>query len=326
MELNLLTFYPFNEYGLWPCGNQFSPWRRPPRYAIIVDPEPAHCEIEFMKTYRYTEFNWISTADWVFNMGLKKDPKQLAKFLAYLLGRRPDEFGLVPDRDGYVKIKDLLKSLSEEDGWKYVRRSNLDEILLTLDDRPFEIDDNRIRAADRSALPQSAPADVENMPPLLYTCIRKKAYPAVAGKPVRPSNVHGVLLTPDQDMALRIGRRIDSNPVMLTIHVQTCIDSGTLFMQSGEQLYTAPEIPAEGYTGPSLLKEKKEALKNDKRKQDKEKENSKPFTPGGFFLDLDKTKEEKEYEGRKRRKKDIEREKDRKLNRRRKERLRGEEF
>lgn len=272
--------------------------------------------------FKYTDFYWISTADWVRNMGVKKDPKQLAKFLAYVLGRKPGEFGLVPDKDGYIKIKDLLKALSEEEGWKYVRRSSLDEMLITLSDQPFEIDDNRIRASDRSRLPKSEPARAEDMPPLLYTCVRKKAYPAVSGKPIRPSHLHGVLMSSDQEMALRIGRRIDSNPVLLTVHVQTCIDSGTLFVQSGDTLFTAPEIPAEGYTGPSLLKEKKEALKKENQKKEKAKEQSKPFTPGSFFPDFGKTKEEKEYEERKRRKKDIEREKSRKQDRRRKERMR----
>ena len=33
--------------------------------------------------------------------------KKQAKFLAYILGVHPDEFGLVPDKEGFVKIKDL---------------------------------------------------------------------------------------------------------------------------------------------------------------------------------------------------------------------------
>ena len=32
-------------------------------------------------------------------MGQGKPPKQLAKYISYILGRRPDEFGLVPDTD-----------------------------------------------------------------------------------------------------------------------------------------------------------------------------------------------------------------------------------
>jgi hypothetical protein len=39
---------------------------------------------------------------------------KLAKMLFYMLGRHPEEFCLLPDENGYVKIKDLMKALGEE--------------------------------------------------------------------------------------------------------------------------------------------------------------------------------------------------------------------
>ena len=65
-------------------------------------------------------------------MNLQRSPKQLAKLLDYILSRRPDEFGLVTDADGYIKIKELLKAVNEEDGLGYVRRAHLNEIFLQL--------------------------------------------------------------------------------------------------------------------------------------------------------------------------------------------------
>ena len=47
-------------------------------------------------------------------MGTRKSVKQLEKWLKYILERRPDEFGLVPNPEGYVKIKDLLKAIGED--------------------------------------------------------------------------------------------------------------------------------------------------------------------------------------------------------------------
>ena len=60
------------------------------------------------------------------------DLKKQARFLKYILGLRPDEFGLVPDRDGYVKIKDLLKAVHEEAGWRSFRQANINEMMLSL--------------------------------------------------------------------------------------------------------------------------------------------------------------------------------------------------
>ena len=95
-------------------------------------------------------------------MARQKSPKQLSKFISYMLGRKPAEFGLVPDQDGFVKIKDLLKAVTEEEGWKYVRRSHLDEILYSWTDPPFEILDKQIRAKCRDQL--SLPKPIQDLP------------------------------------------------------------------------------------------------------------------------------------------------------------------
>ncbi len=89
-------------------------------------------------------------------MSQQRSPKQLAKILDYILSRRPDEFGLVTDDDGFIKIKELLKAINEEEGWKYVRQSHIDEILITLRDHSFEVAGNSIRAKVREHLPKHA--------------------------------------------------------------------------------------------------------------------------------------------------------------------------
>lgn len=86
-------------------------------------------------------------------MDKTRSPQNLAKMLAYVLGRRPDEFGLIPDAEGFVKIKDLLKALHEEAGWGYVNESHLRQVLITVPAPAFEIDAQRIRARLRESLP-----------------------------------------------------------------------------------------------------------------------------------------------------------------------------
>ena len=44
----------------------------------------------------------------------RQNVDKLSKLLVYILGRHPDEFGLLPGENGYVKIKELMKSLGEE--------------------------------------------------------------------------------------------------------------------------------------------------------------------------------------------------------------------
>ena len=101
---------------------------------------------------------------------------KLSKFLSYVLGRRPDEFGIVPDSAGYVGIKALLRTLNEEPGWRHIRMTHLNEALMTPANPAIQIEAGRIRAIERTMLPVAEKP--EAFPKLLYIAIRPRAYPA----------------------------------------------------------------------------------------------------------------------------------------------------
>jgi putative RNA 2'-phosphotransferase len=203
--------------------------------------------------------------------------RSLAKYLAYILERRPDEFGLVLDRQGYVKIKQLLKALNEEKGWKHVRRFHLNEILHSIPDPPFEISDKRIRAKRREHLPR--PNASPQLPKLLYTCVRKRAYPFVTQKGIFPSGYQQVVLSASPALAERMGKRSDAQPVTLSVHVQASIEQGVLFQQIGELLFLAPSIPTGCFSGPPLPKEKPRT-----QKQTQPSKAATPRVSGGFAV------------------------------------------
>ena len=148
-------------------------------------------------------------------MATKHSPKQLSKLIAYVLGKAPAEFGLVPAEHGFFKIKDLLKALWEEDGFRHVRESHLNEIMLTVPDAPFEIRDRMIRSRNWEELPGIRPA--ENPPKLLYACVRRKAHAFALEKGIFPVGHDRVVLASEPEMAMRIGRRFDGSPVMMTV-------------------------------------------------------------------------------------------------------------
>lgn len=212
-------------------------------------------------------------------MSKQRSPKQLAKLIDYILRRRPDEFGLVTDDEGFIRIKELLKAVNEEEGFRYVRRSHLDEIMLSVADHSFEVADNRIRSKFHDQLPR--PTYAQDPPKLLYTCVRRKAYPHVAEKGIQPVGFSRVVLSSGVDMAERLGRRIDRSAVLLTVQVQPCTERGVVFFQAGEVLFLADFIPAGCFTGPPLPKEKPLPPKP------AEREPRPPQTPAGsYFIDL----------------------------------------
>ncbi len=238
-------------------------------------------------------------------MAQQKSPKKLSKFISYILGHRPDEFGIVPDPNGFVKIKELLKAICEEDGWKYVRRSFINEILIALPKPPIEIKDNYIRAKNRDKLPKYTL--VQNPSKLLYTYARRKAYPYLLIKGISPLGHEYVILSSAREMAERMGNRIDQTPVILTVNTQKAQERGVDFYQVGGSIFLAEFIPPGCFTGPPLPKEKPE-----EKKKGHDLEQMVPKTPGSFFYDLHDKKEHRDRTKQERRKKEIAWKKERK--------------
>ncbi|MEA3435229.1 MAG: hypothetical protein U9R43_02115 [Thermodesulfobacteriota bacterium] len=247
-------------------------------------------------------------------MDKRKSPKQLAKFITYMLGRKPDEFGLVPDINGFVKIKELLKAICEEEGLRYVRRFHINEILITLPDPPIEISDNLVRAKSREHLPERIPAS--DPPKLLYTCIRRKAHPFVMDKGIFPIGRGSVILSSEKELAEKMGKRIDQTPVLLTVQTQKSGNNGVIFFQAGDLLFIADTIPVGCFTGPPLPKEMPEHKKEAAFKKEKPKS-----LPGTFLMDLTDKKDRNKRTKNERKRKEIAWKKDRKKMKRKKENL-----
>ena len=231
-------------------------------------------------------------------MARQKSPKQLSKFISYVLGRKPAEFGLVPDQDGFVKIKEFIKAICEEEALRYVRKSHIDEILIILPNPPIEIKDNYIRAKYRENLPRHNLT--QNLPKLLYTCVRRKAYPVVLDKGILPMGFSRVILSSEPDMAERIGKRKDSMPVLLTIQTQKAVERGIAFYEAGDTLYLAESIQPGCFTGPPLPKQKEAAIK-----QEVPAEQTPQKLPGSFIIDLQDKKDHRKASIRKKKGKEM---------------------
>jgi len=223
--------------------------------------------------------------------------RSLGRLMAYILGYRPDEFGLVPDQNGFIPIKDLLKALHEEPGWGYVRQGHINEVLMGTERDRFERNEDRIRATERQwEMNLSRPC--ESTPKLLFAAARRKAHAHVLSRGMIPAPGRHIPLTPDRDMALRIGTRQDQKPVLFEIMTAQAREKGTLFF-SFEDLFLATQIPAACISGPPLPKEPERPPQPEK---DKASEVRPDFGAGTFSLDADRDPAPHRRERRKKRK------------------------
>lgn len=205
--------------------------------------------------------------------------QNLSRFLNYILGHRPDEFGLVPDPDGFISYKELLRAIHEEPGWGYVKEGDIREVLMSEGRFLFEADENRIRALERRwHMDGDSP---ETPPPILYFAVRKRAHAHVVEKGL--SSERHVVLSTDSEFALRIGRRRDPKPVLLEILTRPARLKGVSFAVFGD-LYLAHEVPPDCISGPPV-EEEAPPRKDAKTKEEKPGRRKAEFMPGSFLLD-----------------------------------------
>jgi putative RNA 2'-phosphotransferase len=203
----------------------------------------------------------------------------LSRFLIYILAHRPDEFGLVPDPVGFIALKEILRAIHEEPGWGYVRESHIREVLIGKDRELFVWEEDRLKAVEqRWQLDLQTPS--VNTPKILFVAIRRKAHVHVMEKGLHSDRP--LVLSPDRDMALRIGRRRDPKPILLEVMTGPAQQRGVLFHAFGG-LYLAGEVPPEFITGPPVPEEIPEP-------QPPKKENPAPqpsiLSGGTFLLDV----------------------------------------
>lgn len=201
--------------------------------------------------------------------------RQLAKIITYILLHRPDECGLFPDADGSLPVKEVLWALHEESGWGYVRPSHLRELCYSGMPLDFTVDDRHIRPKIEPKF-QLVPA---TPPPQLFYAARRRAYPVNLKHGLRPGARSYVSLAVTEEMALRIGRRRDARPVLITVQAAKAHEDAQPFFRCGELLYLVKELPARFLHGPPLPA----APKLSKSPGKKPAEAREP--PGSFLLD-----------------------------------------
>lgn len=219
-----------------------------------------------------------------------KKLKPLGRMLATLLGRNPDSQGLLPDAEGWIRMKTLLQALAEMPEYRGVREADLVDICCNRDTSPLEMEKDQIRARERFL--SSVQASGSRLPKILHICIRSRAWPHVHEKGLKSSPEQPLLLTQDADLALRMGKRKDPKPVLLKIHTEKAHEAGIVFLCHGEQLFSVSELPPSLVMGPPLPKEEKKPKARPKTPAPLEKQ---AFTPGSFLLRSEEEKAASRY-------------------------------
>jgi putative RNA 2'-phosphotransferase len=191
-----------------------------------------------------------------------KRVEQINKLLAYALGIRPDEFGLVCDEQGWFEMGAVERAINEQEDAPRIRRGAILEAVTILGPAGANIEIDGEQKKVRAKAPEfshpSSPAT--DLPVLLYTATREKTWPVIFEKGIFPAGFPQVILSPEKEMAVRLGRRI-APFVLLTVNTDQALEQGASFYSRGPLLFVTGFVPATCVLGPPLPKEKPQAKK-----------------------------------------------------------------
>lgn len=186
--------------------------------------------------------------------------KSLQKTLAYILGRRPDEVGLILDESGFVKIGELCKALKEE-GWSYVSEKDIVEAVLTDAENRFELKEGKIRAKDVKGLEYGHFEKV--IPPkVLFLGVPKEGYLSALNKGLLPpKGQRYVYLFMERSLAERVAKRRHRDPVLLEVRALEASKAGSEFFKVFPLIFATPYVAKEYVKGPYIKEEERQVFK-----------------------------------------------------------------
>ncbi|KKK05081.1 RNA 2'-phosphotransferase [Micromonospora sp. HK10] len=169
------------------------------------------------------------------------DLVRVSKRISLALRHRPDRFGLVLDRAGWVPVTDLLAALG-------IGRAELDAVVAGNDKQRFVVvrgadDVDRIRASQGHSVPVELGLAPAVPPDRLYHGTSERVLPAIRADGLHRGRRHHVHLSPDVATARRVGARRGGAVVVLTVDAAAMAGAGHLFFRSDNGVWLTDTVP-----------------------------------------------------------------------------------
>ena len=186
------------------------------------------------------------------------DPRRLtklSKFLALILRHQPERFGLVLDEEGWASLSEVMEILRGLPNFRWATHADVMTVVeggksngpggLDVEKRRFEVAEGRIRARYGHSLAQLIHYERCGPPTTLYHGTSPDSLAAIRREGLKPMERQYVHLSPDPEIATRVGARHDDRPVILTVRAAEAHAAGIAFHQADGSVYLAKRIPVE---------------------------------------------------------------------------------
>ena len=165
---------------------------------------------------------------------------KVSKFVSFLL--RHDPQGLVMDEEGFVDLDELVSKVKVS--FPSVDRRFLRRLVEEGERKRFEVVGNRIRALYGHSVPVYLRLEEDRLVEWLYHGTTSEAAVEILEKGLQPMKRLWVHLSPTKDIAVQVGKRRTSNPVILVVNCIEARKAGLKFYKASDQIYLCKFVPA----------------------------------------------------------------------------------
>lgn len=167
----------------------------------------------------------------------------ISKLLSLMLRHEPGRFGIVLDAEGFAPLEEVLAAVRTRS--PDTTAADLLAVAATIEPEKqrFSIVDDEIRAnyghsfADRISHSAAVP------PRLLFHGTHAAAIDLILRDGLRPMKRQYVHLTPDVELASRVGAR-RGKPMLIEVDAAVANAAGTVFYRANESFWLVDELPA----------------------------------------------------------------------------------
>lgn len=175
------------------------------------------------------------------------DLTRASKALSYVLRHQPSSIGVELDGAGWVGIADLLAAFARRG--RPIPRDLLDRVVEGTDKRRFEVEGERIRAAQGHSVPVHLGLAPVTPPDRLYHGTSARFLESIRAEGLRRGRRHDVHLSPDAETAHRVGARRAGPTVILRIDAAGMHRAGHVFYRAANGVWLTAAVPPQWIEG-----------------------------------------------------------------------------
>jgi putative RNA 2'-phosphotransferase len=182
--------------------------------------------------------------EWVVFFGgsnVENDVKiRVSKYVSFLLRHNPEDLQM--DKDGFVDLDELVSKVRRR--YPMVDRNLVMKIVVESERKRFEIVENKIRALYGHTIPVHIHLKEDKQIARLYHGTIPQAASEISEKGLQPMRRRWVHLSPTEEIAIEVGKRRTSSPMVLVIDASEARSHGVRFCRATDKVYVCKYVPA----------------------------------------------------------------------------------